>query len=54
MLAEIKSGLVKAPNGGVYYSCLGRGENLFGSESPELKLISRALGEIPLVGFCQR
>jgi small ligand-binding sensory domain FIST len=51
MLAAIKSGLTGTPRGGVYYSCLGRGESLFGPGSEELKMISRALGDIPLVGF---
>jgi small ligand-binding sensory domain FIST len=35
----------------VDYSCLGRGEGLFGPDSEELKIISRSLGPIPLVGF---
>ncbi len=51
MLAGIKAGFTSAPKGAVYYSCLGRGESLFGPDSEELKMISRALGEIPLVGF---
>jgi small ligand-binding sensory domain FIST len=51
MLAEIKSGITGVARGAVYYSCLGRGESLFGAESEELKMISRALGDIPLVGF---
>ena len=51
MLAEIKSGLAGKPRGALYYSCLGRGESLFGADSEELKMISRELGDIPLVGF---
>ena len=51
MLAEIKSGITGVARGAVYYSCLGRGESLFGADSEELKMISRALGDIPLVGF---
>jgi small ligand-binding sensory domain FIST len=43
--------LTAEPRGAVYYSCLGRGEGLFGPDSEELKIISRALGPIPLVGF---
>lgn len=39
------------PKGGLYYSCLGRGENLFGKNSQELKTIQRVLGDFPLVGF---
>jgi small ligand-binding sensory domain FIST len=51
MLASIQSGLTGTPRGGVYYSSLGRGESLFGPGSEELRMISRALGDIPLVGF---
>lgn len=51
MLGEIKLALSAPPRGAVYYSCLGRGEGLFGADSVELKLISEVLGEFPLVGF---
>ena len=39
------------PRGGLYYSCVGRGPNLFGGESEEANMIREALGEFPLVGF---
>lgn len=39
------------PRGGLYFSCLGRGESLFGPGSAELGLIARHLGEFPLAGF---
>jgi small ligand-binding sensory domain FIST len=32
-------------------SCLGRGANLFGDDSEELKQIRDELGDFPLVGF---
>lgn len=51
MLAAIKKTLMQPPRGGVYVSCLGRGRNLFGEESDELKLIASVLGDFPLVGF---
>jgi small ligand-binding sensory domain FIST len=51
MLDSIKSGLFGRPRGGVYYSCIGRGANLFGDESGELEMIRDALGDFPLVGF---
>jgi small ligand-binding sensory domain FIST len=51
MLESIKKGLFGKPKGGVYYSCLARGPNLFGSKSEELGFIRDALGEFPLVGF---
>ena len=37
--------------GGLYFSCLARGPNMFGEASRELRLIERALGDVPLVGF---
>jgi len=51
MLGSIKTVNGVVPRGGVYISCLGRGEGMFGAESEELKMISRTLGTIPLVGF---
>jgi len=51
MLESIRQGLYSAPRGGVYYSCLGRGEGLFGAGSQELKMISDVLGNCPLVGY---
>jgi small ligand-binding sensory domain FIST len=51
MVAGIRANLTAPPRGGVYVSCLGRGANLFGSDSEELKLIHSALGDFPLVGF---
>lgn len=42
---------VPAPRGGLYFSCLARGEHMFGARGAELRLIQRALGEVPLVGF---
>lgn len=51
MLGELERALDKPPRGGVYYTCLARGPNLFGTGSEELKLIESALGRFPLVGF---
>jgi len=50
MLEEMKAE-VPAPRGGLYYSCLGRGENLFGQRGAELGIIHDVLGDMPLVGF---
>ena len=47
---ELKS-KVPRPRGALYFSCLARGEHMFGSRGAELALIGRALGEVPLVGF---
>ena len=51
MLDSIKEGLYTKPRGALYFSCLGRGANLFGPDSEELKIIQAALGDLPLVGF---
>lgn len=52
MLHKLQQTLAgKMPKGGVYYSCLGRGESLFGTDSQELKTIQTILGDFPLVGF---
>jgi small ligand-binding sensory domain FIST len=51
MLDELKSRIDGTPRGALYYSCLGRGEDLFGEDSAELKMIRDTLGEFPLVGF---
>jgi small ligand-binding sensory domain FIST len=39
------------PRGALYYSCVARGEHMFGSRGAELNLVRQALGEVPLVGF---
>ena len=51
MLQDLQQSLSATPRGAVYYSCLGRGESLFGAKSAELELIQQVLGDIPLVGF---
>ncbi|MBK1644049.1 histidine kinase [Thiocapsa imhoffii] len=51
MLEGLKARLSAPPRGGIYVSCLGRGVNLFGPESAELRQIQAALGEVPIVGF---
>lgn len=50
ILQELKSA-APAPRGALYYSCVARGEHMFGSRGAELGLIRQALGEVPLVGF---
>lgn len=42
---------VPAPRGALYFSCIGRGEHLFGRRGAELGQIRDALGDVPLVGF---
>jgi small ligand-binding sensory domain FIST len=50
IVGELKSA-VPQPRGALYFSCLARGEHMFGSRGAELELIRRTLGEVPLVGF---
>lgn len=51
MLESIQQGLYSRPKAGVYYSCLGRGEALFGKGQGEMKMIQDVFGDIPVVGF---
>lgn len=51
MLSAVVKALDGPPRGGIYISCLGRGRNLFGENSEELKLIASEVGNFPLVGF---
>lgn len=37
--------------GGLYFSCLGRGQHMFGETNKEMGLIEEILGDVPLVGF---
>jgi small ligand-binding sensory domain FIST len=50
LLKEVKQA-APAPRGALYFSCVARGEHMFGSRGAELDLIKRSLGEVPLVGF---
>ena len=51
MLVAIGLQLDAPIRGGVYYSCLGRGQHMFGVPNRELELIRDTLGDFPLVGF---
>lgn len=52
MLRRVKARLgPNPPQGALYVSCLGRGRQLFGEDSAELRLIQAELGEVPLAGF---
>jgi small ligand-binding sensory domain FIST len=51
MLDSIGREFDSPPKGGLYFSCLGRGEHMFGRRSAELAVIRDRLGEFPLVGF---
>jgi small ligand-binding sensory domain FIST len=51
MLVAARQQLGTPIRGAVYYSCLGRGQHMFGAPHRELGLIRETLGEVPLVGF---
>ena len=50
-IKNLKSRLPGPPRGGVYFSCVARGPNMFGEEGREMSLIRDHLGDLPLVGF---
>ncbi|MBC8445111.1 MAG: FIST C-terminal domain-containing protein [Rhodospirillaceae bacterium] len=50
-LQNLKDRLGKPPRAALYFSCVGRGASMFGSEGRELSLIEDVIGEVPLVGF---
>jgi len=51
MVRNLKNRLPGPPKGGVYFSCVARGPNMFGKEGDEMALIEKQLGDVPLVGF---
>jgi small ligand-binding sensory domain FIST len=51
MLHDLKARTGGSARGALYFSCLGRGRNLFGDESEELEIIREELGDVPLAGF---
>lgn len=51
MLDELRASLPGPPKGGLYFSCLGRGSNMFGKDSVEPQMIRETFGDIPLAGF---
>ena len=50
VLLNLKEALPE-PRGALYYSCVARGEHMFGRRGAELDLVKRSLGDVPLVGF---
>jgi len=51
ILGELREELPSPARGALYFSCIGRGEHMFGSRGAELALVQEALGEMPLAGF---
>lgn len=51
MLEGIKHRIPGTPKAGLYFSCVGRGPNLFEPDAEEVRMINQVLGEFPLAGF---
>ena len=51
MLDRLAGQLDGPPRGGIYISCLGRGEHMFGAPSAEVGMIRERFGDFPLAGF---
>jgi small ligand-binding sensory domain FIST len=51
MLTDLLRRLPQSPQAALYFSCLGRGSQIFGESGVEQRLIRRCLGDIPLAGF---
>ena len=50
-MAALKNRLDGAPQAGLYFSCVARGENMFGMPGAEMDIVKKALGDIPMAGF---
>jgi len=51
MLDDIEHRSSTKPKGGLYYSCVARGPNLFDKPSYEMRRIRERFGDIPVTGF---
>lgn len=51
MVNKLKQRAGEHIKGALYFTCLGRGQHMFGEPHRELELISEILGDIPLAGF---
>ena len=51
MLHEVMKRAGGPPKAALYYSCVARGQHLFGANSEELRQVRDGIGEVPLTGF---
>ena len=51
MLTHLARRLDGPPSGALYFSCVARGEHMFGETGAELAMIRRTIGPVPLLGF---
>jgi small ligand-binding sensory domain FIST len=53
MLDAVLEAVPGTPRGALYFSCVARGEHMFGARSAELEHVRARLGDVPLAGlFC--
>jgi small ligand-binding sensory domain FIST len=51
MVNKLKARARGSIKGGLYFTCLGRGQHMFGQPHREMELIADILGDVPLAGF---
>ena len=51
MVRDLIDRLPGPARGGLYFSCVARGPNLFGQEGREMEIIGEIIKDVPLVGF---
>ncbi|MHA1567498.1 MAG: FIST signal transduction protein [Alphaproteobacteria bacterium] len=51
MLTELKDRVGDGAKGGIYHSCVARGEHQFGPGAVEMTMIHEVFGDLPVVGF---
>ena len=51
MLEKLKKRVSRPIQGGLYFSCLSRGHNLFGDAGVELQILRDVIGDVPIAGF---
>ena len=51
MLGEVTKRAGGPAKAALYFSCVARGQHLFGANSEELRQVQDAIGEVPLTGF---
>lgn len=51
MVKRVRQRSRGAARGALYFSCVGRGPNMFGAEGGELAVVREELGDLPLTGF---
>ncbi len=51
MLQSLLRRLPRPPQAALYFSCLGRGQRMFGKSGVEQSILRQHLGDIPLIGF---